>query len=218
MPSLLIFGNQQTAIMAHHYFETDSEYDVVAFVVDQEFLADTQLQGLPVYSLERAIEIFSPDQFEFFIAIGYSKMNQAREYSYLKIKNHGYKLASYVSSRCTWLSDSSPGDNCMILENNTIQPFSQIGNNVILWSGNHLGHHSTILDHCFVSSHVVISGNVQIGHHCFLGVNSTITDGINVAPYTLLGAGVIITKDTKAHGVYVPPKAISLEKTSDQFL
>lgn len=218
MPSLLIFGNQQTAIIAHHYFETDSEYDVVAFVVDQEFLTDTQLQGLPVYSLERAIETFSPYQFEFFIAIGYSKMNQAREHAYLKIKNHGYKLASYVSSRCTWLSDSSPGDNCMILENNTIQPFSQIGNNVTLWSGNHLGHHSTIEDHCFVSSHVVISGNVQIGHHCFLGVNATITDGINVAPYTLLGAGVTITKDTKAHGVYVPPKATSLEKASDQFL
>ena len=32
----------------------------------------------------------------------------------------------------------------------------------MLWSGNHIGHHTTIDDHCFITSHVVISGNVNV--------------------------------------------------------
>jgi acyl-[acyl carrier protein]--UDP-N-acetylglucosamine O-acyltransferase len=31
-------------------------------------------------------------------------------------------------------------ENCFILEDNTIQPHAQIGANVTLWSGNHVGH------------------------------------------------------------------------------
>ena len=64
-----------------------------------------------------------------------------------------------------------------------IQPNVRIGNDVILWSGNHIGHDSTIEDHCFIASHAVISGNVTIGEpYCFVGVNATFRDGVTVAP------------------------------------
>ena len=32
----------------------------------------------------------------------------------------------------------------MIMEHNTIQPYVTIGENTILWSGNHVGHHTQI--------------------------------------------------------------------------
>ena len=35
-----------------------------------------------------------------------------------------------------------------------------IGDDCVLWSGNHIGHHATIGDHCFITSHVVVSGHV----------------------------------------------------------
>jgi acyl-[acyl carrier protein]--UDP-N-acetylglucosamine O-acyltransferase len=65
------------------------------------------------------------------------------------------------------------GENCFIFEDNTIQPFVRIEDNVILWSGNHIGHHSTIKSHNFISSHVVVSGQCTIEPNCFIGVNST---------------------------------------------
>ena len=68
-----------------------------------------------------------------------------------------------MSSRCSFLTQYPHGDNCFILEDNTVQPFVRIGSNVTLWSGNHIGHDSTIGDHCFISSHVVVSGHVDIG-------------------------------------------------------
>ena len=64
------------------------------------------------------------------------------------------------------------GENSFILEANTLQPFVNIGNDVVLWSGNHIGHHSIISDHVFFTSHVVLSGNCVVGSNCFLGVNS----------------------------------------------
>ena len=115
----------------------------------------------------------------------------------------GYKLASYVSSKATLLNNRQFGENCFIFEDNTIQPFVKIGNNITLWSGNHIGHHSLIKDHTFLASHVVVSGGVQIGEQCFIGVNATLRDHIEIGDRCIIGAGALILTDTMADGVYL---------------
>jgi hypothetical protein len=50
--------------------------------------------------------------------------------------NRGYELISYVSAKATTFSGFACGSNCFILEDNTIQPFVTIGNDVVMWSGN----------------------------------------------------------------------------------
>jgi acyl-[acyl carrier protein]--UDP-N-acetylglucosamine O-acyltransferase len=137
-----------------------------------------------------------------FVALSYAKMNHLRADKYYRAKELGYELVSYVSTKCTWLTDHPVGDNCFILEDNTIQPFVTIGNNCVLWSGNHIGHHTVIKDHVFITSHVVISGACTIEDHCFFGVNATVRDETVVARETLVGAGTIILKDTKPFEVY----------------
>jgi acetyltransferase-like isoleucine patch superfamily enzyme len=119
-------------------------------------------------------------------------------------------LISYISSRAT-IFDNEIGDNCFILENNTLQPFTKIGNNVVLWSGNHIGHHGHIKDHVTFTSHVVMSGHCVIGENSFLGVNATLRDGLNIAKGTLVGMAAAITKDTEEWGVYVGNPAKKLE-------
>ena len=98
-----------------------------------------------------------------------------------------------------------------------MQPFVKIGNNVILWSGNHIGHHSEIGDHNFISSHVVVSGQCKIKSNCFIGVNSTIGHGVTIAEKTLVGAGSVITKNTEQESVYVPARSVKLSKKSGDF-
>ena len=78
----------------------------------------------------------------------------------------------------------------------------KIGDNVTLWSGNHIGHHSIISDHTFISSHVVVSGGVEIGEQCFIGVNVTLADHIKIGDRCVLGAGSILLKNAEAEGVY----------------
>jgi len=216
MDKLIIFGTGDIARLAHYYFSCDSEYEVVAFTVDKEYMTGDVFLGLPVVDFEEIVDCCPPTTHKMFIALSYAKMNKIRAQKYYKAKEMGYQLATYVSSRCTFLSDKPVGDNCFILEDNTIQPFVEIGNNVTLWSGNHIGHDSVIEDHCFIAPCVVISGHVHIHKYCFIGVNATLRNSITIAPETLIGAGAIIMKDTVEKGVYIPQSAQLLGKKSDK--
>jgi sugar O-acyltransferase (sialic acid O-acetyltransferase NeuD family) len=213
---IVIFGAGEIAELAHFYFSRDSEHDVVAFTVDKEYRKSDSFLGLPLIDFEEAQQRFAPDTNKMFVALSYAKMNKVRAQKYFLAKEAGYQLVSYVSSHCTFLSDHPVGDNCFILEDNTIQPFVKIGNNVTLWSGNHIGHESVIEDHCFIASHIVVSGHVHIQQYCFIGVNATLRNSITIAPETLIGAGAVIMKDTIEKGVYMPQRAELFKKRSDQ--
>ena len=215
MADVVIFGAGDIARLARFYFSTDSQHRVVAFTVDPEFCRADGFDGLPLVPFDRVEQEFPPSSHAMFVAISYARMNQLRADKYAAAKSRGYRLVSYVSSRCTYLAQEPPGDNSFILENNTVQPFVRIGDNVTLWSGNHIGHDSVIEDHVFVSSHVVVSGHVRIGSYSFLGVNSTLRNGITLASRTLIGAGATVLGDTGEASVHVSRPATRLDKTSD---
>ena len=216
MARLVIFGAGDIARLAHFYFRTDTPHEVAAFVVDPEHRKADTFEGLPLVDTSALPARFPPSDFGMFVAISYAKMNRARAAKYGAMKAAGYSLASYVSSRCTYLSETPPGDNCFILEDNTVQPFVTIGNDVTLWSGNHIGHDAVIEDHCFITSHVVVSGHVRIRSYCFVGVNATLRNSIELAPATLVGAGAVVMKSTREKGVYLPPRAELFGKNSDE--
>lgn len=214
---LIIFGTGDIGQIAKYYFDIDSPYEPACFTLDAAYLKESTFEGLPVVAFENIVKEFPPQIHDVFVALSYSEMNKLRAAKYLAAKEMGYSVATYVSSKCTYLSQYHPGENCFIFEDNTIQPFVRIGNNVTIWSGNHIGHHSIIEDHNFVSSHVVISGHCHIEPYCFLGVNSTLAHKVRLASETLLGAGAIITKNTEFQSVWVPAKSIKLEKKSSHF-
>lgn len=213
---LVIFGTGSQAELAHFYFRRDTGHDVAAFTVHRSHLTSQEFKSLPVVPFEEVEAAFPPTAFDMFVAVGYSGVNRVRAAIYTDAKAKGYRLPSYVSPRCTLLTESPVGDNCFILEDNTIQPFVAIGNDVVMWSGNHIGHHSSIGDHCFVSSHVVVSGQVRVGPYCFLGVNSTIRDSITIGEACVIGAGALIMRSTKANEVYLGERSKPFPRTSDQ--
>lgn len=200
---LVIFGLGDLAQLAHFYFTTDSNYEVVAFSVDANYVKESKFCDLPIIDFEEVSSAYPPHEHDFFVALGYSSLNALRKEKYLAVKALGYRLATFVSSHSTVLNGGEIGDNCFIFEDNTIQPFVKIGNNVILWSGNHLGHHSLIRDHTFVSSHVVISGHVEVGEQCFIGVNATLRDHIKIGDRCVIGAGTLLLQDAAPEGVYI---------------
>jgi sugar O-acyltransferase (sialic acid O-acetyltransferase NeuD family) len=203
MKPIVIFGAGDIAELAHYYFTTDTKREVAAFSVDGAFLTMPEFHGLPVVAFEDVEARYPPEAYEFFIALSYSGLNQLRREKYLAAKAKGYSLASYLSSHATILNDGRIGDNCFILEDNTIQPFVVIGDNVTLWSGNHVGHHSIIHDHCFLASHVVVSGGVEIGESCFIGVNATLRDHVKIGAKSVIGANALVLADVEPEGVYI---------------
>ncbi len=200
---LVIFGYGDIAELAHYYFSTESNYEVVAFTIDASYIKVPLFCDLPVVAFEEVAQHYPPESHSFFIALSYSKLNAIRKEKFLAAKEIGYKLVSFISSRATVLNNGKIGENCFILEDNTIQPFVTIGDNVTLWSGNHIGHHSIIKDHTFISSHVVVSGGVEIGEQCFVGVNATLRDHIKVGNRCVVGAGALLLVDAEPEGVYI---------------
>jgi sugar O-acyltransferase (sialic acid O-acetyltransferase NeuD family) len=216
MSRLVIFGAGDIARLAHYYFTRDSEHEVAAFTVDEKYRQGDSFLDLPLVPFEEVEGLYPPRDYKMFVALSYARMNKLREEKYYQAKRGGYELASYVSTRCSFLTDYPIGDNCFILEDNTIQPFVKIGSDVTLWSGNHIGHDAVIEDHCFIASHIVVSGYVRIRNNCFIGVNATLRNSITIAAGTLIGAGAVIMKDTVEKGVYLPQRAELFKKNSDE--
>ena len=214
MSDLVIFGTGDFARIACRYFEADSEHDVVAFSVHERYIAEPALLGREVVAFEALEERYPPDSFEMFVAIGFSRVNQARAEMYEACRERGYRLVSFVSSQASHLGDLDIGDNTFIFENNVVQPFVRIGSDTILWSGNHIGHDVTIGSHVFIASHAVVSGNTSIGDYCFVGVNATFRDGIAVAPRCVIGAGALVMKNTEEGDVLSVPGTKPFPKKS----
>lgn len=202
MAKIVVFGVSQWAELAHFYLMHDSDHEVVAFTLDREYLEGATYKDLPVIAFDEVAERYPPAEFKMFIPMSFKRMNHARADKYYEAKQMGYELISYVSSRATTFPGFECGDNCFILEDNTIQPFVKIGSNVVLWSGNHVGHGTVIKDHVMLTSHVVISGCCTVAEFSFLGVNATVRDETVIARETLVGMGVTILKDTKEFEVY----------------
>lgn len=214
---LIIVGNGETAELAYLYFTNDSDYEVAAFAVEKDYITEPTLRGLDVVSLEEAENIYSPLDYEAFVAVSSTKLNTLRTRLYNEVKAKGYKLASYISSKAYVGYEVEIGDNCFIMENNVIQTFVKIGNNAVLWSGNHIGHSSIIHNNCFLTSHVVVSGFCEIGENCFIGANACIANNVTIGDYCLLGLGCIIAKDVAPNSIMKMQYAQKQIITAKQF-
>ena len=198
---LIIFGTAEIATLARFYFENDSPYRVTSFTADDEYIKEDKLDGLPVIPFSEVKTRFKPATHAMHVALSYRRLNQLREEKYNQVKGAGYVLASYISSKSVSWPDLAHGDNCLVLENQTIQPTVKIGNNVMLWSGNHIGHGSIIQDHVYFASHIVLSGHCNVGKRCFFGVNATIRDFINIGDDCFITMGANVTNDLSAGSV-----------------
>ncbi len=203
---IVIVGIGETAEMAADYFAMDSPFEVRAFTAEKAFLDKhpeiRSIDGKSILSLDALHKKFPPTNYRAFVAMAYGRLNHDRARMYQEIKRRGYELVSYVSSRAFVGTNVQIGENCFIMENNVLQRNVKIGNDVVLWSGNHIGHRTVIEDHVFLSSHVAVSGFCRIGAYSFLGINSCIGDHVMIAKNCFIGGGVTIMHDTKENEIY----------------
>lgn len=213
MPDLLICGDSSFAEIANLYFERDTEYTVVGHVVEDEYLTKTEVRGVPVYPMSEVRDKFNPDTTSFYVAIVYTQLNRLRERLLANMKSLGYMPASYISEYAYTDSSATLGEHLFIFEDNTVQPFTTIKDNVVLWSGNHIGHHTTIEENVFISSHVVVSGHCVIGANSFIGVNAAIGNNVELGKDNWLMPGVNILSSTGDNEFWRPEKPMLGSKT-----
>ena len=218
MAKVIIYGAGETAQIVYHYLKNDSPHQIVAFTADSHFIQNQSLLGLPVVPFESVENVFAPSKFAMFVALSYHNLNRVRASKYHAAKQKGYNLVSYVSSKSNIIGNITCGDNCLILENQVIQPYVKIGNNVWIWGGVLVGHHSVIGDHCWLTSEASIGGHAVIGPYCFLGMNATVGHMVTVGQESFIGACTLVTKNVREKSVYITKDTEAYRLESDQFL
>ncbi|MBR1942920.1 acetyltransferase [bacterium] len=198
---IIIAGIGETANLAYEYFTYDSDYEVVAFCVNKEYLKEKEFCSLPVVELENLKDVYSPQDYKAFVAISSTKLNRARTKVYNEVKKQGFECVNYISSKADVWHNAKLGENCCIMSGCTVQPFASIGNNVTLWYNSNIGHRSVVKDNCFIAT-ADIAGFTTIEENCFIGARSVIADYTTVAKDNYIAMGSIVNKRTKENSIY----------------
>lgn len=217
MKKVIVFGNGRWAELMYCYLTQDSSFELAGFTVDPQYIniKGDKLFGLPVVPFDQVEMVFPPTEYSMLVALSYQKINRLREEKYYQAKSKGYELITFIHPKTTTWPGLIIGDNCLVSENSSLNPFVKIGNNVTIGACVLIGHHSVIEDHCFISSGTVILGSVTVGPYCLLGPNSTIKEKVTIGSNCVIGSGVTITKDTREKEVYIERAPELLTKSSD---
>lgn len=168
MSNVLIYGTDRLAFIAYWNLVTDSPHTVVGFIRSRRFAPGRtpewgRFERRPVLPQEELEREFPPESdIRCFAPRPPRERRGAPRFGGAVLKRRGYKFITYRSSRANIAGDAVIGDNCMILEGVTIQPFVRIGDHVTLSLGCHVGHHTTIADSVYVAPHAVIEPGSRI--------------------------------------------------------
>ncbi len=215
---LVIFGTGKIADVIYYYAGTECGFDIAAFCVDNEYMKEETFNGLPVHSFEEIERKFSPQQYDMFIAVGYQDLNRVRENKCREAMVKGYSLVSVISPLCNIPVNVVLGWNCFVMPPAIVHPCVEIKNNVFVWSGAMVAHHSVIEDNCWLTSCCNISGNVLLGANTFMAINATIGHSVHVGKNCFLGANTLVIKNLEDDKVVIAESNKPLRLTSSQFL
>ena len=192
---LIIFGAGKISEAISYYFNRDSEYQIIAYVVDDLYVTKDNFLEKPLIKLSEVEDKYPVKDFKVFIATGYQGINQLRSSKFDFFKNKGYDFASYISPNVT--GDFTIGENSIVMDNTTIQPCVKIGNNVLVWGGALIGHHAIIQDHCWLTGGCLVGGIVTLGKRTFVGLGAVLGNEIVVGTDCMIGASTLSTTNIK---------------------
>ncbi len=179
--------------------------------MDRLYLRERSVLDLPVLPFDEIGTDFPAADFEMLVVVTYQGVSNQwllRDKS-IQAKQRGYRLYSYVDPSASVDSTAALGENTIVCPHAIVEPFSRIGNGVIVRTGVYVGHDCEIGDYCFVAPRASLSGFARIKPHVFIGNSATVRDRITVGEEAVIGAGVTVLRD-------VPPRTIM--KTPDNVI
>jgi sugar O-acyltransferase (sialic acid O-acetyltransferase NeuD family) len=208
---VVIFGTGQLAEVMTFYLSAYTDRKVVGYTVDRAYMPpQARFLGRPVVAWDAIESQFPPETHQLIGPTSYRDNNRFRRDRYLEGKARGYGFASFIHP-ASHVCSQEIGENTVILEDCTVQPFARLGHGCILWSKVHIGHHARIGDNCFFASFCGIAGNSRVGDCVFFGGQTGLADNLTVGSDCIIGAGTVITENLPdgalavARGVRVLP-------------
>ena len=216
MKKVIIYGNGKIAKIIYQFVK--KQFDVIAFTVDESYIEESSVEGLPLIAFEHVQDKFSIKEHKMLIAVGYVQMNNIREQKYIEAKKKGYNFINYIHPSVEMHENLKIGENNIILDHATIQPYANLGNTNFLWSNAVVAHGCVVGNANWIASGVVISGDTIIKSNCFFGVNATIGHNITIENENFIGANTLVTKNTSEKEVFISKEGEKFRLDSQRFL
>ena len=195
--NLIVYGIGKYAEYVAYAFQEDSNFNVVAFCIEDNFHESKEIFGLPLVKFSEIGTKLPAEEYSLFVAVG---NNNIRSRIFRESILKEYELVSYVSSNCRKAKNLKLGRNIFIDEGCVIQPFVEIEDNCVLFTTD-IGHHSRICKNSLMSG-AKTGGNVYIGESSYIGLNASIKQNVRVGENTIIGMNCAIEKDTPENSVY----------------
>lgn len=218
MKKILMAGNSVTADILATYLSRDSRYQVLACVVDDDFVSAGGVEGLPTLSLSQLAASHPPGEVSFLMAMGYNDLNRGRESMFNRLKAMGYTIETWVHPDARVYTGHPLGEGALIFPGAIVEPHARVGADTLIWGGVVVAHHASIGDHCWVAANSVISGQATVERNTFVGVSATVVNKVVVGEFNIIGAAALITKDTKPGAVHLARSAEQLRYSSEDYV
>lgn len=138
-----------------------------------------------VGNLNFVAENFSPSDFGFAVAIGYSNI-PARWDAWERIRAVGYRAPALVHPRAYVADNCVVGEGCMVMAGAIVDVRAQLGELVVVWPGACINHDAKVGRNTFVSPNATLCGSSVIGPHTFIGASAAVADHSEVPAGTFI--------------------------------
>lgn len=193
---IIVLGISNYSQMLKDYIK-DLGIEVIAFMVDGEYIKANEIDGIPVVPIEKLDNYYPNNEIQLALGIGYTQLGNLRKEMYSKCKNKGYHFFNYIHPSAVIDKTVEMGEGNVLFENVVIQKHTKIGIGNLFFSNSVIMHDNRIGNHITFGACSVSNGFVQIRDCCFIGANSTIKDNVIIRENTLVGAGTYVNKSTE---------------------
>ena len=196
MEKLFLFGCGGIGCELAAYYSENEGADVV-FVDDNESIRE--MYGFPVYTLDRALELFPIRESGITTTIGEPAIREAitARLTALEIPERTLDLGLYHSAGTVTI-----GKGTILHIGSILTVRTNVGKSCLINKGAVIGHDCTIGDHCVISPNATVGGSVCVGSGTFIGVGAVLRNNISIGKNVIIGMGSVVTKDV-ADGVVV---------------
>ncbi len=211
MKKNVIFGNNNIAkMLCQDLLRCGSDFKVVAFCVDDEYLTGDTFLGLPQLSFLSACSVYPPSDFNMISTVNTTTALRSRLDIFRRIKDAGYHMPNYVSPMADVSPEIEMGENNIIMAQAHVGLGGKMGDFNLIRQGAYIGHDFHLGDNNVFAPRSIGGGHLETGNNSYFGLGSIVIDNISIADDTFIGAGAVVIRHTQAATLYVgnPARAI----------
>ncbi|MCH2174649.1 MAG: acetyltransferase [Lentisphaeria bacterium] len=199
-PTVIIYGASQFARVITHLIEDHTNYQIIGYLDDRQntwgdnFMNKRILGGSSVLD-ETTKRPFTNVVIGFGDTAGRWKLTN-------ELEKKGVKFLSIMHPDASVSRNVVLGEGSIVQGGVAIDPYVNIGKNVLLNKNTNIGHDTSIGDGCHIASGACLAAKCYIGSGTMIGMNASILSGVKIGQNSLIGAGAVVTKN-------IPDKAVA---------